>query len=70
MEDPRENYNQMVSDLPPVPAIKNMNACSEVGLAVIDEIRGDIRAFLKALNFNSYLKRVRAWVRNFVARRR
>jgi hypothetical protein len=47
-----------------------MNACSEVGLAVIDEIRGDIRAFLKALNFNSYLKRVRVWIRNYVARRR
>jgi len=70
LEDPKKNYNQLVQELPPVPAIKNMNACSEVGLAVIDEIRGDIRAFLKALNFNNYLKRIRVWVKDYIKRKR
>lgn len=60
----------MILDLPPVPAVKNMNACSEVGLAVIAEIRGDIRDYLKAINFNEFLKKVRTFVKDFIKRQR
>ena len=42
---------EALKNLPPLPTVKNLNACSEVGLAVLDEIRGDVKKYLKKIKF-------------------
>jgi len=61
MEDAKR---EALKNLPPLPKVKNLNACSEVGLAVLDEIRGDVKKYLKKIKFTQYLQRVKKWARD------
>ena len=52
----------VLARLPPIPNVKNVNACSEVGIAVLEEIRDDLKDLLKKVNLNKYLKKVKKYL--------
>jgi len=48
-ENLKDARKKAFGNLPPIPTVKNLNACSEVGIAVLDEIRDDLQEYLEKI---------------------
>ena len=61
-ENTEISSKNVLAKLPPIPNVKNVNACSEVGIAVLEEIRDDLKDLLKKVNLNKYLQKVKDYL--------
>lgn len=57
--DNAEATKAVVNGIPPLPVLKDPTACGEAGLAILDEITGDLWDLIGLESFNRFLIEVR-----------